>query len=123
MAKKSIEVTALKHEAAKRLTIAPIFNRGKSNQERPADRHDRGRVNPRGEDKKVVAFMLATRGLGEQPVWVTGCPGGRVLPRQVHPRKPPPRPATVDSESGQFLTLALRKEIVERPFRAHRQSM
>jgi hypothetical protein len=33
-------------------------------------------------------------------VRVTGCPGGRVPARQVHLRKPPPRPATADSESG-----------------------
>ena len=36
----------------------------------------------------------------QSQVGVTGCPGGRVPARQVHPRKQPPRPATVDSESG-----------------------
>jgi hypothetical protein len=57
------------------------------------------------ENLNLSAAAAHTRCL----LWVTGCPGGQVPARQVHPRKLPPWPATVDSASGHDPPPALQK--------------
>jgi hypothetical protein len=47
------------------------------------------------------------------PVRVTGCPGGQARARQFDPRKPPPRPATVVSDSGHEEAHAPRQKVVK----------